>query len=154
MQPNTSGRMGRRRSRQGGNSLIELALTMTFLMLVVLGTVDFARLFYAAIEVNDAARAGAQYGSQSVVTAADSTGMVNAAKANATNVTGVTANATQCTCNSGSSVTACSTSYCTNNPKGNFVTVNTQLTFTTVAPYPGIPSSVALSGKSVMEVGQ
>src|ERR1700736_118028 len=91
MQPNISRRMWRRRPRESGNSLIELALTVTFLMLVVLGTVDFARLFYAAIEVNDAARAGAQYGSQSVVTAADSTGMVNAAKANATNLTGVTA---------------------------------------------------------------
>jgi len=146
--------MLRRRSRESGNNLIELALTLTFLMLVVLGTTDFARLFYMAIEVSDAARAGAQYGSQSVVTAADATGMVNAAKANAPNLASMTASAVQCTCNTGSSVTACSTSYCTNNPKGNFVTVNTQGTFTTVAPYPGIPSSVTLSGKSVMEVGQ
>jgi Flp pilus assembly protein TadG len=143
-----------RRSGESGNSFIELALTISIVLLLTLGTTDFARVFYAAIELNDAARAGAQYGSQSVVTAADSNGMVNAAKANAPNLTGVTGSATQCTCSAASTITACPTSYCTNNPNRNFVTVNTQVSFNTIAPYPGIPSSLTLTGKAVMEVAQ
>jgi hypothetical protein len=51
-------------------------------------------------------------------------------------------------------VAACTSSYCTNNPNATFVTVNSQLSFTTIASYPGIPSSLALTGKSVMAVQQ
>jgi Flp pilus assembly protein TadG len=144
----------KRRRRESGNSMLELALTISFLIILGLGATDFARAFYAAIEVNDAARAGAQYGSQNTATAADSTGMVNAAKANAPNLTGVTGTATQCTCATGSTVASCATRYCANNPSGNFVTVNTQAAFSTIAPYPGIPSSLTLAGRAVMMVGQ
>jgi Flp pilus assembly protein TadG len=147
-------RRGGHWSAESGNSLVEMAVVISFLLIMALGTTDFARVFYAAIELNDAARAGAQYGSQSVATAGDSTGMINAAKANAPDLTGVTATASLCSCATGSSVTACSTNYCTNNPNANFLTVKTGVAFSTVAPYPGIPSSLTLSGKAVMEVAQ
>jgi Flp pilus assembly protein TadG len=147
-------RIWKRRRRESGNSLLEVALTISLLIVLGLGATDFARVFYAAIEVSDAARAGAQYGSQNSATAADSVGMVNAAKANAPNLTGVTGTASQCTCTTGSTVAACATSYCANNPSGNFVTVNTQAAFRTIAPYPGIPSALTLAGRAVMVVGQ
>ena len=51
----------------------------------------------------DAARAGAQYGSQSVATAANSSGMTLAATTDGANISGLTATASQCTCVSGTS---------------------------------------------------
>jgi Flp pilus assembly protein TadG len=147
-------RIWKRGRGESGSGLLELALTISLLIILALGATDFARAFYAAIEVSDAARAGAQYGSQNTATAADSTGMVNAAKANAPNLVGVTGTASQCTCATGSTVATCATTYCANNPRGNFVTVNTQVAFSTIAPYPGIPSSLTLAGRAVMAVGQ
>jgi Flp pilus assembly protein TadG len=145
-----------RLSRRGqrGSSVIELALMIPVLALLAFGTADFARISYAAVEIHAAARAGAQYGSQSVVTAADSAGMIAAAKADAPDLTGVTATASQCSCATGSSVASCTASYCTNNPNANFITVNAQFPFSTIAPYPGIPSSVTIYSKSIMMVGQ
>lgn len=150
----TKPQMRARRSGQNGNSLIELAIIIPALVLLCLGTADFARVFYAAVEVNAAARAGAQYGSQSVLTAADSAGMRAAALLDCPNLTNVSATASQCTCSTGSTVAACAANYCTNNPNATFVTVNTQVPFSSIARYPGLPSSLSLSGKAVMEVGQ
>ena len=140
--------------RQSGHSLVELALMVWFLLIVALGTTDFARVFYAVVELNDASRAGAQYGSQNVITAADSAGMISEAKVNAPNLSGVTVTASQCTCAAGSSVTGCAANYCTNNPNRTFVTVNSSVAFSAIAPFPGIPSSLSLGSNAVMEVGQ
>jgi Flp pilus assembly protein TadG len=121
---------------------------------VLLGIADFAGVFNTSIALSNAARAGAQYGSRSVATAANTTGMVNAAKQDAPNLSAISVSASQCTCATGSSVTACAASYCTNNPSRTFVTVNTSLTYNTIVAYPGLPTSYAMTGKAVMEVGQ
>ena len=47
---------------EAGAAIIELAVSLLMLVLLLLGTVDFARVFYADIELTNAARAGAQYG--------------------------------------------------------------------------------------------
>jgi len=44
-----------------GQGLIELALTLPFLMFILLGAAEFARFGWAAIETANAARAGVQY---------------------------------------------------------------------------------------------
>jgi len=136
-----------------GQSLVEMAAVLPVLALLLLAATDFGRLYYTNIEVIQAARAGAQYGSQSVITAANSAGMQTAAKNDAVNVPGLSATATQCTCATGSTVTACPISYCASSPAGStFVEVDTSMTFNTIVSYPGVPSSVPLSGKAVMMV--
>ena len=137
-----------------GHSTVEMAVVAPVMALLLLAATDLARLFYASIAVSNAARAGAQYGSQSLIAAADSAGMAAAAKADASNVTGLNAVGSQCTCFTPSSVTACASSYCTSNPQGTFVEVDTSTTFRTLITYPGIPSSVSLSGKAIMRVEQ
>ncbi len=136
--------------------MVELALTLPVLVLLLLAAADFGRLFYVWIAVNNAARAGVQYGSQTVATAANSTGMVLAATTDGSNITGLSASASQCACTpvSGSSVPACSGSgyNCTNAPQATFVEVDTQAPFQTVVSYPGIPSSTTVSGKAIMQV--
>src|SRR5579864_5735229 len=138
----------RRQSRRGlfskfarGQSMTELAIAVPVLCLLLLASADFARVFYFSIAVNNAARAGAQYGSQSLATAADITGMKSAATQDASDLPSIAATAQLCTCGTGSSVTACASSYCTNNPTGNYVEVDTTMTFNTTITYPGIPST-------------
>ena len=137
-----------------GQSMVELAIAVPVVALLLVAASDFARVFYFSIAVDNAARAGAQYGSQTITTAGDIAGMKSAATQDAPNIPSLAATAQLCTCGTGSSVTACAASYCTNNPNGNFVEVDTSMTFRTTIGYPGIPSSIALAGKAVMQVQQ
>jgi len=138
-----------------GQSYVELAFALPVLVSVLLVAADFGRLFYTYIEVVNAARAAAQYGSNSVVTAADSNGMVAAAKQDGANISNLTVTASQCTCGTATtSVSACASSYCANDPAGNYVVVNAQTPFSTIVKYPGLPSSVTLKSLAVMQVQQ
>ena len=137
-----------------GQSLVEMALAVPVLILLLLVAADFGRLFYTWIAVNSAARAGAQYGSQTLTNAADINGMKLAATTDGSNISGLTATASQCTCVSGTSVAACSGSNynCTNAPQATFVEVDTQAAFHTIVNYPGIPSSITVKGTAIMQV--
>ncbi len=138
-----------------GQSYVELAFALPVLALILVVAADFGRLFYAYLEVINAARAAAQYGSNSVITAADSTGMVAAAKQDGINVANLTVTTSQCTCGTPTAfILACSSNYCTNDPQGNYVVVNTQAPFNTLVKYPGVPSSVTLKSQAVMQVQQ
>jgi Flp pilus assembly protein TadG len=138
-----------------GQSYVELAFALPVLALILVVAADFGRLFYTYVEVINAARAAAQYGSNSVVTAADSTGMIAAAKQDGVNIANLTVTASQCTCGTATaSVPACASNYCTNDPQGNYVVVNAQAPFSTITKYPGVPSSVTLKSQAVMQVQQ
>jgi Flp pilus assembly protein TadG len=138
-----------------GQSYVELAFALPVLAIVLVVAADFGRLFYTYVEVINAARAAAQYGSNSVVTAADSTGMVAAAKQDGVNIANLTVSASQCTCGTATaSVSACASNYCTDDPQGNYVIVNAQAPFNTITKYPGVPSSVTLKSQAVMQVQQ
>ncbi len=45
-----------------GQSAVELAVALPVLVLILMGTLDFGRAFYAYINITNAAREGAQYG--------------------------------------------------------------------------------------------
>lgn len=154
----SAGEAGRRRfshnRHRRGQAAVELAVAIPVLVLLLLAGMDYGRVFYMSIGVNNAARAGAQYGSQTVITAADATGMIAAAKADASNLSTLTATASQCTCITSTTVTACPSSYCTNAPQATFVEVDTQGVFQTIVSYPGIPNSTTISGKAIMQVQQ
>ncbi|HLI81080.1 MAG TPA: TadE/TadG family type IV pilus assembly protein [Candidatus Binataceae bacterium] len=144
-----------RRFFKAGQAATEFGLVVPVLSLLLVGVADFARAFYFNQEVVAAARAGAQYGSQSVTTASDSTNISNAAKANGTNVPGMTVASSACTCQSPtpSGETACATSYCNGaNSAANYVIVTTSANFTTLVKYPGIPYSTTMTGKAIMQV--
>lgn len=135
-----------------GQSAVELALVTPILVVLLLVAADFGRVFYTSIAVDNAARAGAQYGSHSIVTAADSAGITAAAKTDGWSSLNVSAS--QCTCITSTNVAACATSYCTNNPSATYVTVTVTAPFTTLVNYPGLPSSITLTGRAIMEVQQ
>lgn len=137
-----------------GSSLVEMAFMLPFLLLLLIGAADFGRGYYLAMEVSDAAHAGALYGSQNPT---DITGMQNAAKANAPDVpSGLTATAVWgCECSDGSgAVASCSSTPTCSSNVIDYVQVTTRYTYNPLLPYPGLPSTFALQGVSKMRGSQ
>jgi Flp pilus assembly protein TadG len=140
---------------KSGQAATELALVAPVLAVLLIGAGDFARAFYFNQQVIAAARAGAQYASQSVTTASDTTGIRAAAIANGINVSGLDATSTSCTCQSPppTGQTACANGYCNGaNSQATYVTVTTTATFRTLVSYPGVPRTSTMSGKAIMQV--
>lgn len=137
-----------------GNALIELAIGITILTTLILGAAEFGRIAYASIEVNDAAHAGAAYGSANRTFAADTANVTNAAKKDAPDVSGMTASAVYwCQCSDGSAST-CLPTDCTGTRIIEYVTVNTSGTVDPLVYVPGLPKSYTLTGHAVMRVEQ
>ncbi len=145
-------RRGFQRCEQGA-SLIETALLAPVLVLLAVGAVDFGRGYYAAIEVQSAADAGAIYGLQDMT---DTAGMQSAATLNAPDVAGVSALASWgCECSDGTGTSAsCATTPTCSATVVNYVQVTTTATYTPMVAYPGIPASIALSGSAKLREGQ
>src|SRR5579871_1490431 len=121
-------RIARARHHEGGQALVETALVFPILITLLIGTAELARVVYAAIEVSNAARAGAQYGAQSGFTASDTTGIATAAASDAANLTGLTTTSSySCVCSDGTAST-CQPTDCTNSRIEQTLTVNTQVT--------------------------
>jgi TadE-like protein len=96
-----------------GQSAVELALLAPVLILLLLAAADFSRVYYASIEATNAARADVQYGAQSITTASDTAGMQQAALNDASNLSGLTATASNfCECPPGTSHVICSSATC------------------------------------------
>jgi Flp pilus assembly protein TadG len=129
--------------------MAELAFAIPALALLLLVVTDFARVFYTSIAVTNAARAGVQYGAQCYNTAIQTNNVEQAALNDGQNVSGLSATSSVfCMCNG--SVVVCSPQQCAN-PQA-YVQVQTSATFHPTFNYPGIPSSIPLSAKAVMEV--
>jgi Flp pilus assembly protein TadG len=141
----------RYRKNRKGNSFIEVALLLPVLLLLCCGTMDFARVVYAGVEIASAARAGVQYGALTPGHSGDASGMVSAALADAADLgSSVTASARNyCAC-SGSTVDCSST--CSGETPEGYVSVTANYTFNTLLSYPGVPSRVVLSRTAKMRV--
>ena len=147
------------RSRGGedsGQSLIELALCMPLFLVILLGTVEMANVAWAAIQVNNAARAGAQFGSQSNINAANTSAIQTAAQNDAPNLTLTTTSSQPCQCvNTSGNATgaACTQTACVApNVIMDYVQVHSQATITPVFRYPGLPTSYTMDGWATMGV--
>jgi Flp pilus assembly protein TadG len=140
--------------RQRGSALVELALTAPILIMLIIGVAEFGRFAYMSIEVANAARAGVQYGAQNHITASDTTGMRNAAIADAANVPGISATPQHsCKCLNGTAST-CLPTDCTGSQIVEFVQVDTTATVTPMFNYPGVSRSLTLNGRAIMRVEQ
>jgi Flp pilus assembly protein TadG len=149
-----------------GQAFVELALVLPIFLLLLVGAAEVGRLAYASIEVNNAARAGVAYAAQNHVSASDTSstgGIVLAAKAEAPNVTSMTATATlSCSCESSvgvmpspGSCTGVTLTTCASPSRiVEFVQVNTNAPVNTIFHFPGIPSSVTFQGNAAMRVVQ
>ena len=55
----------KRNNRDKGTAVVELSVMIGILLLILMGTIDVGRVFYVAVTMDDASRAGAQYGIRS-----------------------------------------------------------------------------------------
>ena len=95
-----------------GAALVEMVLLSPILILLVFGAGDFGRLWYHAITLTHAARAGAAWGAQSNGHLTDITGIKLAAEGEAQNIGPITVTSQRvCECAAGA-VVACTTSSC------------------------------------------
>ena len=137
-----------------GDALIEFALLLPLLTLLMVGAVDFGRVFYAANAVTQAARNGVQYGARPGKST-DYTGMQNAASTAASpDLTGFAATATgfsECTDQPGTRRPPTFTCPI-GTRKLTYVQVTGTYTFTTLARVPGIRSSLPISRTAIAQV--
>lgn len=140
-----------------GAALVEVAVALPLLVLVVVGTMDFARVFYMSIELSNGARAGAQYGGRNVAQSSETANMESTATGAAANVGGVTASASrlcQCATDGGTFSNTTPVNDCSDPCAGKHlvvsVTVTATSTFTTVTRFPGIPYVLTISRSATM----
>lgn len=147
------GAFGHAKGEHGG-ALIEAALTLPILFLLLLGATQFALVEYQAIEVTNAANAGAQYGTSSPVTARDTTGIQLAATSDAANIAMSTPLVSiSCICSNGGAST-CANTDCSSSHIEQILTVQTQATYTPPFRWPGLPTTFTLNGVAVRKVLQ
>jgi Flp pilus assembly protein TadG len=127
--------------------LAELAVAIPILFMIMLGAIDFGRVWSEGLALSNAVRAGAQYGSESTVAALDSAGiersvledldsLMDASEIQAITVT------SYCECEDGTAID-CDLKCGVTNPR-TYVQVRVDKRFRTLFPYPGVPEEINL----------
>lgn len=155
-----------------GSALVEVALAAPLFLLMITGAFELGRVAHFAIEVQNAARAGASYGGENQGNAASTTSITQAAQNDAPDLSGLTATpGTSCVCETLTSgtpsyspssgtvsctdptITACSGSSSTVTYRVvSYVTVSTQATINPIFNVAALPGSYTLHGYSAMRV--
>ena len=150
---------------QSGQSLIEVALLVPLLTALFFGAVEVGRFAYISILVGNAARAGAAYGSQSLLDAMTPSGATvnpgiqtaadNDFQNNGQNASTITvSSSTSCGCDNAGTIIpslSCTTTgsstagICTSGQWVVLVSVTVSGTFQPIFHYPWIPSSMVLA---------
>ncbi len=145
--------------RQRGNAVIEFAIAMPMLLLLMFGAIDFARVYYHAVTLANAAGTGAFYGAQNNVTAGHYDGMSQRAREDSLDIPTMSASSSRfCDCPQGYEITGkktvdCLTELCPGYgmPRA-YARVQTSEAFTTVVPWPGVPDSLTVGRIATMRV--
>lgn len=143
-----------------GQALVELALLVPFLVLLLIGALQAGIIAYAAIEVGNAAEAGALYGAQNRANASNTTGITQAAQNDASGLVtvGVTPSIS-CACQTASgtltNITCSATTSCTSPSQVvEWVNVLTNSTINPTFHYPGLPTTYTVHGQATLRVAQ
>ncbi len=136
-----------------GAAVIEFALLAPVLLLMVVAAIDFGTFIHQKMQLQSAARAGAQFAIQSDATVSDTAGILNAAQlASELDFTGVTTTTTQfCACSDGVEFAVDTSGNCTadcalgENP-GLYVRVNVTGDFAPLFPIKAISDLASSSG--------
>ena len=142
-----------------GSVAIELALLAQVLAAILLGSIDLGTYIYEKMQMQSAARAGAQYAVQSDGNYADTAGISTAVLASSTDLeTSVTVTSkSYCACADGSETALSASLGCSGTCTGGdtpalTVRITVTNTFTPIFPYPGIPDNIVLTGVSSLRV--
>ncbi len=149
------------RNSKRGNAAVEMAVSVPVLLAMVLGAIDFGRLHFEAMVVENASTVGSFYGAQAIRYAGDSTGIRNATRGEAVDIDGFTAtHDVICQCldgngsyNSGVTQASCGDADCgTYGAPRVYVRARARKTFSTLGWYPGVPQSTAMDSRAWVRV--
>ena len=115
--------------RRQGVAATEFALLLPLLAFLFVITLDYSRIFYFTMIVNNCARNGAIYGCQNPTAANDTSGILTNAQMDAGNI-------------NLNNLTVTSTTDSGTNP--TYVEVTASYSFATITSYPGVPSSTQI----------
>ncbi len=132
-------------SSDSGNALVEFALILPIFVFIVLGLVNYSLRIQSAMQLAEAANAGAAFGAIPG-NLANVTGMQNAARAAAPGITGLTAVASQIwTCTPGGTQVASSSTCSGYGTPIQYVDVTTSASVPALFSWPGLSSALTLS---------
>jgi Flp pilus assembly protein TadG len=147
---------------ESGQNLLELGLLLPTFLLLLMGIFDLGRYMYIYILVENAARAGAAYGAQTLGQSVDTAGIQAAAQNDYQNSGGVSAltvnSSVSCGCDvAGAAPTsvACTGGSAGTCASGHWVvtlTVTASGAYSALFPYPGIPASINVSEAATLRV--
>ena len=126
-----------RRTRQRAQAIVELAFVLPVLLLLVMGIIEFGRIFMAQQTITHAAREGARLGILPTSTVSDVQNTVNTFM----NIAGLTGTPTITVANVGQSVEP---------GAATSVTIQYELPILTGNIIPGLGQTIALSHATVM----
>ena len=135
------------KAKQPGQSVVEFAFIATILMLLLAGAIDLGRAFSTAVQLENMARAGAQYGTiaASLGDSNPRNGMIDAALNEQSSIFGITPTVTATGVGTGTGPTSDGSGYC-------IVTVTASYDFDPILPLPGIDTPISMSRSSTMRV--
>ncbi len=141
---------------QAGAAMVEFAIALPFLVLLMIGVIEVGRYMYFGIVAAHAAEAAAEYGSQSLTTASDTTGIKNAASADDGGLTTLVASPAPLCLHSDGSLTGTTPVTCPTGtpPAGTteYVQVTVSGTFQSLLNYPGMANSLPVSASATMRI--
>jgi hypothetical protein len=155
------GEARQRKRSEAGQSMLEFALLLPFVLLLGVGVVEVGRAIYFTMAVTNAAAAGVTYGSQSAITAMDTAGMQSAANSESKygSMTSTATYGCSCDYNTGASCTypvpptsSCASISCSSGQIVQCVQVTTHASFPPIFHYPGLPTTYQANGRAVMRV--
>ena len=138
-----------RRTRRGGNAMLELALAVPTLVLILAGATDFGRLLNETMVLQGASHRGALYASMNPDATDDA--ITNVTTADLDGRTGVTVQVTR-TCSCGNSTVACNATSCASGggAPSTAIRVTASKTLNTIIAYPGIPTPLGVAQATTM----
>jgi Flp pilus assembly protein TadG len=139
-----------------GQAMIEFALILPVLLLILVGVIELGRAAYFYLEVADAAKAGAQFGSQTMANAENPAAILQAAQNNAvdlpTNLSGYLTSQVTCTCPGTGVASPCGGAAGCAYPTVYLTVIVTNYPLNPIFTYPGLPSTFNINNYSTTTV--
>jgi len=136
----------RKRTRGRGElaqSLVELAMVAPVLLIIVLGVIDYGRVYFSYVSVTNAARNGVDYAALNCDPECDVEGIVSAVLSDTTDLPDASPSNPQVEFATG-----------TDAQGRAYAEVTTSYTFTTLFPWPGLPTSMNVERTVRARIGE
>jgi Flp pilus assembly protein TadG len=141
------------RSGKGG-AAVELAVVFPIILLLIIAVVDYGRVFYTAVTVSNAARAGAEWGAQGPVTSngpittTDTVGMKSFAQSDGAEAGTLTVTPrVYCLC--GGVSHSCNTKCADNSAPEVYTEITARKDVSMLIPYPGLRNPLVVRRTAV-----